>query len=269
MRYALLGRDGIAPRIARWTRGGWDGAAVTAPQVGDDEGMGRVAIAGDEATATIPAAARTGLPQPSTAMRGLRYTGRLIVLIAGLFCFALGIVLTLQSRLGLGPWDVFHQGLANRLGLPFGRTSILVGFGVLMLAWALGIRPGVATVLNMLLVGGFIDLILWLGLVPDFAGWSWLVRLAVDVSGVAVVGIGSAFYIKANLGAGPRDGLMLGLARRAGGRVAPVRAAIELSVLAVGFLLGGKAGLGTLIFALGIGPAVSVAFRLFRIRVEG
>lgn len=199
----------------------------------------------------------------------LRYIGRLAVLIAGLFCFALGIVLTLQARLGLGPWDVLHQGLANRTILSFGQTSIGVGFCILVLAWALGIRPGVATVLNMLLVGAFVDLILWIGLVPDFAGRPWLLRLVVDIAGVALVGIGSAFYIKANLGAGPRDGLMLGLARRAGGRVAPVRAAIELTVLTAGFLLGGKVGLGTLIFALGIGPAVGIAFRLFRIRVEG
>lgn len=225
-------------------------------------------VIGDETTtlrATLP---RAGIRRSSAATRGLRYTGRLIVLIAGLFCFALGIVMTLQSRLGLGPWDVFHQGLANHTGLTFGRANIVVGLGVLLLAWALGIRPGVATVLNMLLVGGFADLILWLSLVPDFAGRPWLARLALDVAGVAVVGLGSAFYIKANLGAGPRDGLMLGLARRAGGRVAPVRAAIELTVLAIGFLLGGKAGLGTLIFALGIGPAVSAAFRLFGIRVE-
>ncbi len=213
--------------------------------------------------------AREGGPPHSPAARALRYSGRLVVLVAGLFCFALGIVLTLQSRLGLGPWDVFHQGLANRTGLSFGRASIGVGFGILLLAWALGIRPGVATVLNMILVGAFIDLILWLGLVPDFAGRPWPLRLAVDVAGVAVVGIGSAFYIKASLGAGPRDGLMLGLARRAGGRVAPVRAAIELTVLAAGILLGGTAGLGTLIFALGIGPAVGLAFRLFRVRVEG
>lgn len=222
---------------------------------------------GNETTALHTTLQRVGLARPSAATRGLRYAGRLIVLIAGLFCFALGIVMTLQSRLGLGPWDVFHQGLAHLTGLTFGRANIVVGLGVLLLAWVLGIRPGVATVLNMLLVGGFADLILWLGLVPDFAGRPWLARLALDVAGVAVVGLGSAFYIKANLGAGPRDGLMLGLARRTGGRVAPVRAAIELSVLAIGFLLGGKAGPGTLIFALGIGPAVGAAFRLFRIRV--
>lgn len=212
--------------------------------------------------------AREGGPPHLPAARALRYSGRLVVLVAGLFCFALGIVLTLQSRLGLGPWDVFHQGLSERLGLSFGLASIVVGFAVLLLAWALGTRPGVATVLNMVLVGAFIDLIDFLGFVPDLAGQPFLARLAMDVGGVAVVGVGTAYYIKANLGAGPRDGLMLGLARRAGGRVALVRAAIELTVLAIGFLLGGTAGLGTLVFALGIGPAVAVAFRVFRVEVE-
>ncbi len=219
------------------------------------------------------AAVAAGPPGDASALAGgrggpLRYAGRLAVLVAGLFCFALGIVLTLKSRLGLGPWDVFHQGLAGRLGLTFGLASIGVGFAVLLLAWALGTRPGVATVLNMVLVGAFIDLIDFLGFVPDLAGQPFLARLAMDVGGVAVVGVGTAYYIKANLGAGPRDGLMLGLARRAGGRVALVRAAIELTVLAIGFLLGGTAGLGTLVFALGIGPAVAVAFRVFRVEVE-
>jgi uncharacterized membrane protein YczE len=208
-----------------------------------------------------------GRATAGAAARPRAYAGRLVVLVAGLFCFALGIVLTLQSRLGLGPWDVFHQGLASRLGLTLGLTSIGVGAVVLALAWRLGLQPGVATVLNMLLVGGFIDLINWLGFVPDVGSHPWAVRLAVDVLGVIVVGIGSALYIKADLGAGPRDGLMLVLARRAGGRVAPVRAALELTVLAGGVLLGGTAGLGTLIFALGIGPAVALAFRLFRIDV--
>ena len=232
-----------------------DGAAPLG-QIDGDEGEGMAITRGEVA---VGAGAAGGRP---------RYAGQLAVLIAGLFCFALGIVLTLQSHLGLGPWDVFHQGLSGRLGLSFGLASIVVGFAVLLLAWALGTPPGLATVLNMILVGAFVDLILWLGFVPDLTGRPFFPRLAMDVAGVAVVGVGTAFYIKANLGAGPRDSLMLGLARRAGGRVAAVRAAIELTALTIGFLLGGTAGLGTLVFAFGIGPAVAVAFRLFRVRVE-
>ena len=194
---------------------------------------------------------------------------RLVVLVGGLFVFALGIVLTVRSGLGLGPWDVLHQGLSRRLGVSFGLASIGVGLVVLLVAWALGARPGFGTVANFILVGSFIDLIDWLGFVPAMGNQPWLLRFAIDALGVAVVGIGSALYIKAAFGAGPRDGLMLTLSRRVGGRVAAVRAAIELTVLAIGFLLGGTAGLGTLVFALGIGPAVGLAFRLFGVTVEG
>jgi uncharacterized membrane protein YczE len=219
-----------------------------------------------ESTAAERPAAEKGRVAAGGWRGRLGYAGRLVVLVAGLFCFASGIVLTLHSGLGLGPWDVFHQGLARHLGWTFGMTSIAVGFAVLLLAWALGMRVGVATALNMTLVGAFIDLINATGLVPYFGSHRWPVRLLVDLAGVAVVGIGSAFYIKANLGAGPRDGLMLELASRAGGRVALARWALEVSVLAIGFLLGGDVGLGTVVFAFGIGPAVALAFRLFRIR---
>jgi uncharacterized membrane protein YczE len=194
---------------------------------------------------------------------------RLALLLLGLACFSLGLVVTLQSQVGLGPWDVFHQGVSRRLGISFGTASIAVGFAILLLAWALGATPGIGSVANMALVGAFVDLYLFLGLVPDFAGRPFALRLLVDCVGVAIVGVGTALYIKANLGAGPRDGLMLTLARRSGGRVGVIRAAIELAALAVGFVLGGTAGLGTLVFALGIGPAVGVAFRVFGVKVAG
>jgi uncharacterized membrane protein YczE len=213
----------------------------------------------------------TEAPENAKAMPPgwLRMTGRMAVLIGGLACFSLGLVLTYQSHVGLGPWDVFHQGLARHLGISFGTASILVGFCILLLAWTLGARPGIATVLNMLLVGSFFDLFNALGVVPDVTGRPLPLRILVDLAGVAVVGFGTALYIKANLGAGPRDGLMLALTRRVGGRVSIVRAAIELVALGVGFLLGGTAGLGTVIFALGIGPAVGVAFRVVGVKVEG
>lgn len=214
-----------------------------------------------------------GVARPTDDARGPiswpRMAWRMVLLLGGLACFSLGIVLTLQSRVGLGPWDVFHQGVAGRLGLSFGTASVAVGACILLLAWALGARPGLATVLNMLLVGGFVDLYLALGLVPDLAGRSWALRVPMDIVGVMIVGLGTALYIKADLGAGPRDGLMLALTRRVGGRVSVVRAAIELVVLGIGFLLGGTAGLGTLIFAVGIGPSVGVAFRLLGVRVAG
>lgn len=204
-------------------------------------------------------------PHPIAAPRPAGLALRLVIVVLGLALFSLGIVLTLQSRVGLGPWDVFHQGLTRHLPLTYGQASITTGLVILLLAWACGARPGVATVLNMLLVGGFIDLYLWLGFVPDLAGQPFPLRVPVDLAGVLVVGLGTALYIKGNLGAGPRDGLMLALSRRTGGRVSIVRGAIELTVLAVGSALGGTAGLGTLIFAIGIGPAVGLGFRLLRV----
>lgn len=194
---------------------------------------------------------------------------RLAILVVGIACFSLGLVVTLQSRVGLGPWDVFHQGLAQRLAISFGSASIAVGFAVLMLAWALGAKPGIGSFANMAGVGAFVDLYLYLGFMPDFGGQPFPVRLLIDCVGVAIVGFGTALYIKANLGAGPRDGLMLTLARRSGGRVGVIRAALELMALAIGFLLGGTAGLGTLVFALGIGPAVGLAFRVLKVPVQG
>ncbi len=215
-----------------------------------------------EPTITPPVAARGAL----AAWAGR--AGRLLVLVSGLACFSLGIVLTLRSHVGLGPWDVFHQGVSQRLGISFGTANLVVGFCILLLAWTLGARPGLGTVLNMLLVGAFVDGISASGIVPDLAGQALPWRILMDLAGVAVVGIGTAFYIRANFGAGPRDGLMLVVSRRVGGRVSVVRGAIELAALGIGFLLGGTAGLGTLIFALGIGPAVGLAFRLFGVQTE-
>jgi uncharacterized membrane protein YczE len=130
---------------------------------------------------------------------------------------------------------------------------------------ALGERPGIGTVANAVMIGLFIDALLYLGIVPNLAGKGLLARLAMDVIGVGTIGVGSALYIKAGLGAGPRDGLMLVLSRRTHQRVGLVRAGIELTALLAGWLLGGTAGVGTAVFALGIGPAVETAFRLFRV----
>ena len=190
---------------------------------------------------------------------------RLVLLVFGLFVFALGIVLTLRSGMGLGPWDVLHDGLSLRLPISFGQAGILVGAALLLLNVALGERPGIGTVANAVMIGLFIDALLYLGIVPDLAGKGLLARLAMDLIGVGTIGVGSALYIKAGLGAGPRDGLMLVLSRRTRQRVGLVRTGIELTALLAGWLLGGTAGVGTAIFALGIGPAVEAAFRLFRV----
>lgn len=206
---------------------------------------------------------------PAAAKRRARRAPRLPdlgLLVGGLFLFALGIVLTLRSGLGLGPWDVLHDGLDLRLPITFGQAGILVGAVLLGANLLLGERPGIGTVANAILIGLFIDGILWTGAVPDLAGRGVLAQLPMDLAGVAGVGVGSALYIKAGLGAGPRDGLMLVLTRRTGRRVGMVRTGIELAALLAGWALGGTVGLGTAVFALGIGPAVQAAFQVFNVR---
>ena len=178
----------------------------------------------------------------------------------GLFLFAAGIVALLESKLGLSPWDVLNQGLAKHTPLTFGIANIAVGLVVLVVAWALGGPPGLGTVANAVLIGLFIEGLLRIDAVADLAGAPLAARAALLPLGIALMGIGSAFYIGASYGAGPRDTLMLVLSRRTGRRIGVVRAGIEAFALVAGFALGGKVGIGTLAFALLIGPAVETSF---------
>ncbi|GAB4205701.1 MAG: hypothetical protein OHK0022_32050 [Roseiflexaceae bacterium] len=163
-----------------------------------------------------------------------------------------------RSRLGLSPWEVLHQGISLHTGLPIGTVSILMGVPI-MLSWLpLGQRPGWGTLLNIVLIGVITDLSLLVLPVAD----SLLVRGALVTVGIALIGLGSGLYLGADMGAGPRDGLMMGLSRRTGLSVRLVRTVIELSVLGAGWLMGGTVGIGTVAFALGIGPVVQQAVRL-------
>jgi uncharacterized protein len=203
---------------------------------------------------------------PST-LRRARSPMAWVRLIVGLWLFATGVVTGLRSRLGVGPWDVLHDGIRHVTPLSFGVATIVVGL-VLLVAGALaGVRPGPGTLVNMVLVGVFSDAMLATGIGADLGTRGLPLRLAAVVAGVALVAIGSALYIGAGLGSGPRDSLMLAVAARTGLRVGVVRAIIETTVLVVGVLLGGAAGVGTILFAFGIGPAVEVAFRLLRVEV--
>jgi uncharacterized membrane protein YczE len=178
---------------------------------------------------------------------------RLPRLLVGLVLCGVGIALMVAGDLGLGPWDVLHQGLSTRTGIPIGTVVILVGVVVLAAWLPLRERPGLGTVLNVVVVGVVIDLtLLWLTTPSSVA-----LRAAMMVSGPVLFGLGSGFYIGAGLGPGPRDGIMTGLARR-GWPVGAVRAGLELSVLVLGWLLGGTVGLGTIWFAVAIGPVVHV-----------
>lgn len=187
---------------------------------------------------------------------------RLAFLVSGLFLCAVGIVLFLESRLGLPPWDVLHQGIAKRTPLSFGVANVLVAVVVLVLAWSLGARIGFGTAANAVLIGLFVAVLQPLHAVQALSAWPVGARAALLAAGLAGFGVGSAFYIGAGLGAGPRDSLMLVGARRLGLRIGVVRALIEIAVLAAGFFLGGTIGLGTVVFAALIGPAVEVSFWL-------
>jgi uncharacterized protein len=198
------------------------------------------------------------------AMKPFAYLRRLLILICGLFTCATGIVFTYRSDLGLGPWDVLHKGISLHTPLSFGQASIVVGALIILLGLLLKVRPGMGTVLNMLLIGVFVDWQLRIGWISDLGAASFVLRLVVDAIGVLLMGIGTALYITPHLGAGPRDGLMLRLNTLTHVRIAIVRAAIECSALILGFFLGGTVGIGTLIFAFGVGPSVEIGFWLLK-----
>ena len=185
-------------------------------------------------------------------------------LLLGLGLFGTGLWLGLQAELGVGPWDVLHGGLAERLGTPFGRTSIAVGLVVFAIAVAARVRAGPGTLLNVLVIGAVIDLLLATGLLADLGDAGPVLRTAVVLLGIALVAVGSALYLGAHLGPGPRDGLMVAISGRTGWSVGRARGTLEVGVLVVGAALGGPVGPGTVAFALLIGPAVQVAFGLLR-----
>ncbi len=190
------------------------------------------------------------------------YLARLSVVIFGLFLFATGTVFLYRSELGLDPWDVLHLGISLHTPLSFGTASIVVGALIILFGLFLKVYPGVATVLNMALIGIFVDLELRFGWLASVSTSSLFLRLVVNVVGVAIVGLGSALYITPQLGVGPRDGLMMQLHRLTKVRISIVRAIIECLVLVIGFVMGGTVGIGTLIFAFGVGLAVEVSFNL-------
>lgn len=191
-------------------------------------------------------------------------TARLAKLMVGLCLFGIGIWLGLVAHLGVGPWDVLAGGLAQKLGTPFGRTAIGVSVVVFLIGLAARVRPGLGTVLNVVVIGAVIDLLLATPLLTGLGDEAVALRLVATLGGIACVAAGSALYLGAHLGPGPRDGLMVAIATRTGWPVGLARAVLEISVLVVGILLGGPVGVGTVLFALGIGPAVQVAFRVLR-----
>jgi uncharacterized membrane protein YczE len=185
---------------------------------------------------------------------GSRLVRRIAQLVLGLVMFGAGIGLMLRSELGLPPWDVLHQGLARQFGLSVGLWSIIVSVAVLLLWLPLRERYGLGTLLNAVIIGVTIDATAAIVPVAGNRLTAWVMLLA----GILVIGFASGLYIGAQLGPGPRDGLMTGIARR-GPSIRLTRSVIEVTVLLVGWLLGGTFGIGTVIFALTIGPLVQAS----------
>jgi uncharacterized membrane protein YczE len=177
---------------------------------------------------------------------------RLAQLYAGLVLYGISMALQIRAGLGLDPWDVFHQGISDRTGLSFGTVVAITG-GFVLLAWVpLRQKPGIGTVSNVFVIAVAVDASL--ALLP--AAGSDVVAVAMLLAGVGLNGVASGAYIGAGLGPGPRDGLMTGLVARTGGSVRVVRTSIEVVVLAVGAALGGTVGIGTVLYAVSIGPLV-------------
>ena len=184
--------------------------------------------------------------------------------MSGLVLFGTGLWLGLVADLGVGPWDVLTGGLSQQLGTPFGRTAIAISVVVLLIGLAAKVRVGPGTLANVVVIGAVVDVLLATGLLDDLGDEPPALRLFATLLGIACVATGSALYLGAHLGPGPRDGLMVALHTRTGWRVGTCRALLECTVLVLGVLLGGPVGVGTLLFALGIGPAVQLAFSLLR-----
>ena len=190
------------------------------------------------------------------------FATRLTALVFGLFLCAVGVVLFLESELGLPPWDVLHQGLAEQLDIGFGVANLVVSAAILTVAWALRAYIGLGTLLNALLIGTFVIVLTQIDVVTSLSDESLGLRIALLPLALLCFGAGSAFYIAPTMGAGPRDSLMLVTALRLHLRIGVARTVIELGALGVGFAFGGTVGVGTLVFALGIGPAVELSFWL-------
>lgn len=181
-------------------------------------------------------------------------------LFLGLFMFSMGVVMNLNSNLGMSPWGVFQVGLSQSTTLTLGQISQIVGLGVLVVGWAMGFPPGFATFMNMYFIGLFIDKIIQFSLIPEPT--VLVSQLLLLLGGIIMIGAGSYFYLNPKLGAGPRDGLMMGLVQKTDLPVYIVRGAIEVTVLVLGYFLGGPVGVGTLVTALTIGYSVQLAFKL-------
>lgn len=199
------------------------------------------------------------------ALRGKRLPRRLLQLYVGLTLYGVSAALLVRGGLGLEPWGVLHQGLSELTGLTMGVVSIVVGAVVLLLWIPIRQRPGLGTVSNVFVVGIAMDVAL--ALVPEGRGLA--VQIPLLIAGIVLNGVATGLYIAARFGPGPRDGLMTGLHRLTGRSVRLVRTGIEVAVVATGFVLGGSVGIGTIAYALAIGPLAQLFLRVFVVPSTG
>jgi uncharacterized membrane protein YczE len=214
-----------------------------------------------------PTTAAAALDQPTARRRGsapLRRAGQLAL---GLGLFAVSMAMLVHAGLGAMPWDVLTLGIRRHTGASFGVITLATSLVVLICWWPLRQRPGIGTLANVAVIGVLVDPVLAvLQLLPPLAlGW----RVAMLLSGIALNAVATAAYIGARLGPGPRDGLMTGLVARTGWSVRLVKTTIEVGVVAVGWLLGGTVGVGTLVFAIGVGPLIHLLMPRLRVRLPG
>jgi uncharacterized membrane protein YczE len=201
---------------------------------------------------------------PIAQLRAGRLARRLGQLYAGLVLYGFSIALMVRAHLGLAPWDVLHSGLTKHVPIDIGQALVIVSF-VVMLAWIpLREVPGLGTISNAIVIGLSTDLFLAVMTRPDLMA----VRVTLLVSGIALQGLATAAYIGAQFGRGPRDGLMTGLARRTGRSLRLVRTLMELTVFAIGLLLGGVAGVGTVLYAVSIGPLSQALLPTFLVQTD-
>lgn len=190
------------------------------------------------------------------------YFLRFIKLNFGLFLYGLGIIVTMRANVGYAPWEVLHSGISQTLGVSIGLVNTAVGAIIVALVFLLGEKIGLGTIFNMFMIGLFMDLILFLDFIPLFNNF-WIGTLVL-ILGLFIISLGTYFYISSAFGAGPRDSLMVAITRKTGLPVGLCRGILEVSVVLIGWFLGGMVGLGTVISAFVIGFCVQITFKLLK-----
>ena len=190
------------------------------------------------------------------------YLSRISKLILGIFLCSLGCVIIINAQIGYAPWDVFHVGVAKTANISIGIVSIITGIFISFLVFFLGEKLGFGTILNMVLIGSFLDIIFSINVVPLARSFTWSILML--IIGLIMLALGSYFYISSGLGAGPRDSLMVALTRKTGLPIGLCRGMIEVTVVTIGWKLGGMFGVGTLVVAFTIGFWIQVTFKVFQ-----